>query len=193
MKPPFPTVAVLLAAGGGTRFEAATGTHKLLADLRGRPVHRHAVDSALESGLDVVVVTGAVDLDLPPAVHRAHNPGWATGQAGSLQIGIAIATSLGAEAVVVGLADQPFVPADAWRTIASAHPEWSIVVASYDGRRGPTPVRLHRSIWSLLPLTGDEGARTLIRTRSELVHELSCAGSADDIDTLEDLQRWTSS
>ncbi len=60
---PVTTTAVLLAAGGGTRF--AGPTHKLLAMLDGRPVFRQALDHLVEAGFDdVVVVTGAAQLDI---------------------------------------------------------------------------------------------------------------------------------
>lgn len=195
-----PLAVVILAAGGGTRFSAtrpdgaADPGHKLLADLGGRAVVAHAIAHAVEAAVGpVVVVTGAVPIELPPGVIEAHHAGWALGQAGSLHRGLAVAESLGARAVVVGLGDQPGVPAAAWQLVALAPPEWQLVVASYDGRRGPNPVRLPRSLWAEVPTTGDEGARSLLRRHSELVHEVPCPGSAHDIDTLEDLQRWTSS
>ena len=187
------TVAVLLAAGGGTRF--AGSTHKLLALLQGRPVVDHALDHVVDSGVGpVIVVTGAVELDdLPPSVTVVHNAQWQRGQATSIALGLAAAGDMGADAAVLGLGDQPFITAEAWRLIATARPEHRIVLASYDGRRGPHPVRLHRSLWAVLPATGDDGARTLIRQHPALVHEVPCPGSAADIDTLEDLHRWTSS
>jgi len=195
-RPSLPTVevvAVLLAAGGGTRFTGSS--HKLMADLDGTPVHRRALDAVVAADIGpIVVVTGAADLDLPPDVVVVHNAEWAQGQARSLRAGLATATEIAAvDAVVIGLADQPFIPAEAWRAVASAPAEWPIVVATYDGRRGPNPVRLHRSMWSQLPTDGDEGARHLIRENPQLVCEVPCGGSAVDIDTLEDLKRWTSS
>ena len=187
-----PIVAIVLAAGAGTRF--LTPAHKLLADLGGRTVVAHAIEHALAADIGpVVVVTGAVPIDLPDGVIEAHHPDWALGQAGSLWRGLDVATAMGADAVVVGLGDQPGIPPEAWRRVAAAPPEWHIVVASYDGHRGPNPVRLPRSLWAEVPVAGDEGARSLMRQRPELVHEVACPGSAHDIDTLEDLQRWTSS
>lgn len=188
--------AVLLAAGGGTRF--AGPRHKLLAEIDGRAVFRRALDHVLAARANgavdrVIVVTGAVDLDIgDPTVTVVHNSGWQRGQAGSLQLGLAEAASGGAEFALVGLADQPFVPTAAWVTIARAESEQPIVVATYDGIRGPNPVRLHRSIWDQLPADGDEGARSLMRLHPEWIDEVACVGSAADIDTLEDLGQWTS-
>lgn len=187
-------VAVLLAAGGGTRF--AGSAHKLLAPIGDRTVSTHALDHLRAAAVGpVVVVTGAVALDLPDDVVEVRNARWAEGQAGSLHAAFTAAVDLDpdVEAVVVGLADQPGVPAAAWRAVADAPPGWPVVVASYDGHRGPNPVRLLRSVWAEVPVTGDEGARPLMRARPHLVHEVPCPGTAHDIDTLEDLQRWTSS
>ncbi len=182
------TAALLLAAGGGSRFGGAE--HKLLARLRGRRVIDWALDAVLGAGFaDVIVVTGAVALDLPRGVHEVHHAGWADGQAGSLQAGLRAATALGAERVVVGLADQPFVEAACWRAVAVSRSR-PMGVATYAGVRG-NPVRLDASIWPLLPTSGDTGARALARLRPELVEEVPCSGSAADIDTLEDLRRWT--
>jgi CTP:molybdopterin cytidylyltransferase MocA len=187
------TSAVLLAAGGGSRF--AGSTHKLLAELDGVPVFRRALDHLLEAGFEhVVVVTGAVDLDISaPGIAVVHNPDWSQGQAGSLQLAIAAAIGHGSEFVVVGLADQPFIPAAAWRAVATSSSTAPIVVATYDGVRGPNPVRLSRSVWSHLPTQGDEGARPVMRLHPEWIDEVACLGSAADIDTLEDLGSWTNS
>ncbi|MEP7047048.1 MAG: nucleotidyltransferase family protein [Ilumatobacteraceae bacterium] len=183
--------AVLLAAGGASRFVGTT--HKLLALLDGAPVFRHSLDHATAAGFDqVIVVTGGIDFDIDePGVTTVHNDRWLQGQAGSLQLGIAAAARYNSEFVVVGLADQPFVPPSAWRAIATSPSTSPIVVATYDGVRGPNPVRLHRSVWSQLPIDGDEGARPLMRLHPEWIDEVACEGSAADIDTLEDLGSWT--
>lgn len=186
-----PCVAVLLAAGAGTRF--AGPEHKLLALIGGQPVWRLSLERAQGAGFDhVIVVTGALPLPLPPGVIEQRNPAWAQGQATSLAAGVAAARALGANTVTVGLADQPFITSAAWKAVADAPPDCRIVIASYDGEVGPNPVRLHESVWPLLPTTGDQGARTLISDHPEWVCRVACLGSVADIDTLEDLGRWKS-
>ncbi len=179
---------ILLAAGGGSRFHAPG--HKLLAELRGRPVVAHAVENMAASHLpSFAVVTGSVDLAgvLPPGVTVLHNASWADGQATSLATAVRWAAGAGLEAIIVGLGDQPGVPPSAWDAVAacSATP---IAVATYGGRRGH-PVRLHRSVWERLPVTGDRGARDLLAGSPELVTEVACDGDPGDVDTVEDLAR----
>lgn len=182
--------AVVLAAGGGSRFQG--DAHKLLVELRGRPLVSWAVEAALGGGLDeVVVVTGAVDLTgvLAAGVTVLRNDRWSDGIGSSLGVAIAAAEGAGHDAVVVGLGDQPFITAEAWRVVgrSTAAP---IVAATYDGKRR-NPVRLAAEVWPLLDTTADEGARSLMRRRPDLVGEVACPGTPADVDTLEDLAQWS--
>ncbi|MGK2949321.1 MAG: nucleotidyltransferase family protein, partial [Acidimicrobiales bacterium] len=186
-------LGVVLAAGEGRRFRASGGAMpKQRVEVDGRSLLRHAVDAALQAGLDeVVVVAGAVDLhDLVDDVTVLQNPRWAEGMATSLQAAVAHATAAGHAALVVGLADQPDVRADDWRAVAAAPDEPPIAVATYQGQRG-NPVRLAQAVWTQLPTTGDAGARQLIRGQPHLVREVPCPGAPDDVDTVEDLDRWS--
>lgn len=178
-----------MAAGAGSRF--AGDTPKLLAPLRGRPLVCWAIDHAVEAALDATfVVTGAADLSavIPPGVEEVPNPHWAEGQATSLQVAVRAADAAGHDAVVIALGDQPGIAAAAWQAVART--DAGIAIATYRGRRGH-PVRLDRSIWHLLPMSGDEGARVVMAARPDLVAEVACLGDPADIDTVEDLHRWT--
>jgi molybdenum cofactor cytidylyltransferase len=183
---------VVLAAGGGSRFAAGPdASHKLLAPWRGHALVWAAAAHALDASLSATwVVTGAVDLtgNIPPEVTVLHNPRWAEGQATSLQIAVEAARAARLDAIVVGLGDQPLVPPEAWSAVAAA--EAPIAVATYDGQRR-NPVRLAAAVWDLLPVTGDQGARVLIRQRPDLVQEVRCQGDPADIDTREDLLTWS--
>jgi len=188
--------AVVLAAGSGTRF--AGPLPKLLTPIDGEPMVVGAVRAALGAALaETIVVSGAVELrpaldaaGLSGRVTVVHNDRWADGQATSLAVAIAAADHADLDAVVVGLGDQPGIDSEAWRRVATADPDAAIVVATYAGRRR-NPVRLGRQIWPELPSEGDEGARVLLRRRPDLVVEVGCPGEPDDVDTLEDLERWS--
>jgi molybdenum cofactor cytidylyltransferase len=182
--------AIVLAAGAGTRF--SKDGRKLLAPVRGQPMVALAVAPAIAAGFDeVVVVTGAVDLsgDLPDEVTVLRNEIWDKGQATSLRVGLDWCARQGHDAVVVGLGDEPWLSDTAWRALAGESPT-PIAVATYNGRRGH-PVRLEATVWPLMPVSGDEGARTVMRGRPELVTEVPCEGDPRDIDTQEDLRRWS--
>nr|MDQ6947324.1 nucleotidyltransferase family protein [Actinomycetota bacterium] len=182
MTVPQTTAAVILAAGGGSRFAhgAAAPGHKLLAPWRGRALVTWAVEAALGADIGPLwVVTGAVDLTgvLPSEVSVLDNPAWEGGQATSLQVAVAEARTSDLAAIVVGLGDQPLLSIEAWRAVAKATSP--IAVATYEQRRR-NPVRLGREVWGDLPKTGDEGARVLIRQRPDLVREVACNGNPAD-------------
>ncbi|GAC1312305.1 MAG: nucleotidyltransferase family protein [Acidimicrobiales bacterium] len=204
---------VILAAGGGSRF--ADPTHKLLTEVDGRPLVSRALAAMVGAGLpELAIVTGAADLSglVPVGVTELVNPDWPRGQATSLAVAVAWARDRHLDAIVVGLGDQPGVVSEAWRAVAGVvseawravaggvseagrgvagvEPEMApIVVATYGGRRGH-PVRLDRSVWERLPVSGDRGAGVLMARFPELVAEVACDGDATDVDTVEDLDRW---
>jgi CTP:molybdopterin cytidylyltransferase MocA len=133
-----------------------------------------------------VALTGLLD-----GVTEVHNPDWSTGQRSSVLAAIEYAQEHGFESIVVGLGDQPFIPADAWQAVAET--DSPIVIATYDGVRG-NPVKLSSTVWELFRSTEgdpDTGARDLIRLHPELVREVACKGNSADIDTTEDLSTWT--
>jgi len=195
-------VPILLAGGAGSRFRDVG--HKLAAALPedgkrpGETVFERTLASAVAAGIGrVIVVTGRLDAHDLGIVDRididvADNPDWAGGQMTSVHAGISAASSVGAEIVVIGLADQPGIESSSWRAVAEAARSGArIAVATYDGKRA-NPVALHHDIWDLLATTGDEGARGLMRLRPDLVVEVPCTGSPKDVDTVEDLKRWQS-
>jgi molybdenum cofactor cytidylyltransferase len=185
------TLGVLLAAGSGSRF--VEKSHKLLAPLRGQPVIAHSLASLRSAALgEVVVVTGAVDLSAHlEGLTALQNPDWATGQRSSVLCALDYAEEHSYDAVVIGLADQPFIESSAWQAVAAS--DARIAVATYDGIRG-NPVRLDRSVWNLFRATPgepDAGARALMHMHPELVREVACKGISADIDTTGDLTQWT--
>ena len=181
--------AVVLAAGAGSRF--AGPDHKLLAPFRGRPVLAWVLDAVDAAGFDqTYVISGAADVSglVGPQHTLLVNQRWEAGQATSLALALDVADSAGHTAIVVGLGDQPLVPATAWRSVGAA--AGPIVTATFDGVRRP-PVKLEASVWAEIDREGDFGARELLRRRPELVSEIPCLGNPVDIDTVEDLRQWS--
>lgn len=195
VRPPHPDrrlVGVLLAGGSGSRF--AGPTHKLVSDFRGRPLIEWGVSAIRAAGLEPWVVWGfladqAPDLGADVVVLR--NDNWRDGMATTLTVAIDRARAEGLCSITVGPADQPMIPAEAWRRVASSSSDAPVVVATYEGVRA-NPVRLDERVWDLLPRTGDRGARALIEARKDLVAQVACPGTPSDIDTLEDLRKWNS-
>ena len=190
------TVAgVLLAAGEGSRL----GRPKALVELGGQTLAERGVQLLRAGGADpILLVTGAVQVTPVPLdrILTVYNERWRTGMGSSLRAALLALTEAGPSevgAVVVALADQPLVGADAVaRLIAAYRGGASVAVAAYEGRPR-NPVLLAREHWPevIATATGDQGARAFLRARADLVTLIECGdtGSPDDIDTAEDLER----
>jgi molybdenum cofactor cytidylyltransferase len=183
-----PIGVVLLAAGGGSRFGGSH--HKLLTSVAGKTVFEWALHSALEANIGpVAVVWGSVELpryEGSEAVTYLYNESWASGMASSVHRALQWANDCGLQSVVIGLGDQPCVPPSAWTAVANSNSP--LAVATYAGVRA-NPVKLHAEFFALVPQTGDEGARSLLRSHPELVAEVPCTGSGIDVDLVEDIER----
>ena len=185
--------AVLLAAGSGSRF----GGRKLLAPYRGRPLIESSLANLAQAPVDETVVVVGDDAKMlravcePFGVRVVDNPDWEQGQSTSVRAGL---LALGPEvrAAVVLLADQPLVGAGAVeRLVAAFEGGARVAVATYDAKRR-NPVLFSRAVWPLLleELSGDEGARAVLRRHPDLLTEVPCDGVGDpaDVDTAEDLR-----
>jgi len=179
---------LLLAAGEGSRL----GRPKALVELGGQTLAVRGVALLRDGGTDpILVVTGAVPLDLPGVV-IVHNPLWRTGIGSSLRAGLARLPS-DARAVVIALADQPLVGAESVRRLIAAYRAGApVAVACYQGQPR-NPVLIAAEHWSeaSAAAVGDAGARAFLRARPELVTRVECGdtGRPDDLDTEEDLRR----
>jgi molybdenum cofactor cytidylyltransferase len=186
-------VAIVLAAGAGTRF----GSAKQLAPLNGRPLLQHPLDALASAGIDdVVVVLGEDAAAIEAAIawrgeRRRVNPRPGDGLASSLRVGLdAAAEDPAAEAVLVVLGDQPSIRPDVLRAVVAAAEatDRPIVRPRYAADGAPNPVLVRREAWALAAgLDGDRGLGPLIARHPDLVHELPVEGSIPDVDTPADL------
>lgn len=179
---------LLLAAGSGSRFTGPE--HKLLTIVEGKTIVEWALEHALDAHIGpVAVVYGAIELPRPPSASNVdfiRNPEWHLGMASSVQCGLQWAAERGLQSVVIGLGDQPCIPPSAW--IAVAQTRSPLAVATYQGIRA-NPVKIAAEFFSLIPTSGDVGARLLLQSHPELVTEVPCSGSGIDVDRVEDIDR----
>lgn len=190
---PSDVAGVVLAAGAGKRF----GGFKPLARLRGQTLLGHAVQALREAGCwHVLVITNPGWPAIPTGAGDAElldNPDWAEGMGSSLRRALRDATVTQVPAAVLMLADTPSITAACVsRVIAAAPGPSALVQASYRGRRGH-PVLLGREHYAGVAelAVGDVGARPYLAANATALTLVECAdiGSAEDVDTVEDLRR----
>ncbi len=193
-----PFSVVLLAAGGSRRL----GSPKQLVEHEGTPLLFRAIRTALDSGaLEVIVVLGSeasfirqriesIQI-LDERVKFLENEDWTEGMGGSIRVGVqgVSATSL---AIVLMVCDQPHLRSTVLKALVGALSDAVLIAAcSYGGRPG-SPCCFDRALASeLLQLTGDQGARDLIRDPHRNVALVPFDDGSFDIDTPEDLIRLT--
>ena len=180
------TVLVLLAAGRSSRYPDG---NKLEQEFLGRPVGLH-VAVALEDVpfLDRIAVVDGCTLDYSAHNFRViHNEDQAAGLSHSVKLGVAEAKRLGAEAVLIALADMPRVTVAHIYRMLDAADSADAVVASSDGHSPKPPALFARERFDfLMNLEGDAGARAMVRAGR---HVVTTPAELIDIDTPEDLAR----
>ena len=175
---------VLLAAGNARRF----GSDKLMADLDGAPLGVRAARALL--GIPAGAHFAVCQPKAAIAPHyaelgytRVENPNADLGLSASLHLAVAAAAKTQAQALLIALADMPFiVAAHIEALIAACEGE---IIASSDGAQAMPPAIFPRATWPLLLDTqGDAGARHIL---SQARSFAAPNGSLRDIDTPDDL------
>jgi molybdenum cofactor cytidylyltransferase len=177
----------LLAAGESRRWGA---DNKLLASVDGKPMVRRTAEAILKSAVrPVLVVTGHEAVHIQAAlaglnVSFHHAPDFAEGMSASLKAGVA-AVPEECSGVLICLGDITFVHPDTLDRLANAHVGQAALFPTYQGKRG-NPVLLARSLFvDIMRLSGDEGARILLRAIPDRIGELA----VDDPGVLRDVDR----
>lgn len=187
---------VVLAAGAARRMRGAA---KQLASFEDKTFLRRATETALESQASQVVVvlgayfaeTSAEIEDLP--VIAAHNEIYEKGLSSSVVCGLKtlLAANENLRAVVITLADQPFVTAENIDSLIAAFERAGspLAAAAYNSTVG-VPALFSRELFTeLLQIEGDKGAKELIARHRGSAVVVSLPEAAIDIDTPEDFAR----
>lgn len=168
----------MLAAGAGVRY----GSPKAPVAVDGERLVDRSVRLLREAGCaPVIVVLGAWIGDVPHA-EVVINEDWQEGMGSSLRAGLSALGGTDASAALVTLVDLPGLTSLAIRAVCEH--EGGLVAATYDGSRGH-PVKFPRVLWEdvIANTRGDEGARTFLRDRTDLVLvEVGHLARGDDMD-----------
>jgi CTP:molybdopterin cytidylyltransferase MocA len=176
------TAAVILAAGASIRL----GQPKQLVEIAGETLLGRAVQVAHEAGCSPVVVVLGADAQWIRTrcslgdAHMVINPDWPEGMASSVRAGVAAAAS--ADGVVLMTCDQPTLNAEHIQALAASG---EVSASAYAGLRGVPAYFPAASFPALLQLTGDSGARDLLKQ----ARTIDLPGGELDIDTPADLAR----
>jgi len=186
-----PIAALILAAGASRRF----GSDKRLYDVGGKPLLAHTLARYCEvfEKVGVTLRPGEREIEglvtaagaLPIKAPDAH-----LGQGRSLAHGVAALAD--SDGLVIGLGDMPFVQAKTLVAIANALGGAAQIIRPRCNGQPGNPIGFAPSMFDALTrISGDQGARDLLRSHPELVAhvELDDVGVLRDVDRARDLQR----
>ncbi|MEC4175511.1 nucleotidyltransferase family protein [Adlercreutzia sp. R21] len=196
-----PKICVAVLAGGASR---RMGAPKLLAAFARSTLVDRALDAALDCAADeVCLVTGAYHDALVAHVGKRPDGGdvavvrnrrWCEGQASSVRAAVRHAQGRSCTAVVLLVADQPFVRTGHLNALMAEYGRGhaQAYLSANDRHRG-NPCLFDRVVFEdLLSLKGDEGARVLFRSRRDIAARQVHFDEPylfEDVDTPADLAR----
>lgn len=185
-------VAILLAAGAGSRF----GGGKLLHPLEdGVAIAAHAARNLIAAGLSVTAVVRPGDF---PVAELLEQEGCAVTVCADAALGMGVSLAHGVSVTrdaggwIVALADMPRIRPDTIRRVAQALAGGAEIVApAYQGDRGHPVAFGTRFLHELQMLGGDSGARAVVQRNQALVRiiDVDDPGVLLDIDRRSDLVR----
>jgi molybdenum cofactor cytidylyltransferase len=183
---------LILAAGASTRL----GRPKQLLKAQGKPLLEKATEAALEARLDgVYVVLGARYEEIKTSIRHLpaqliRNEQWQDGIGSSLSSGIrAIRTSNNYDAVLIMLSDQLHVNGTHLSALVNTYLKSShkAIVATTYGHQTGVPALFDQFYFPQLEnLSGDTGAKKVIRQHMDRVLSVNFEQASIDIDTPED-------
>ena len=190
------TGVILLAAGSSSRL----GRPKQLINYQGKTLIQNSIEAAQHSAADDLIVvlgsnsdliqTGIESKEVSVLVH-AH---WEDGMSSSMQCGLRhLIESSQVNQVILMLCDQPYVSQgllDQLMLDKKASGK-GIVACSYAGTVGVPALFDQKYFPELLALKGTEGAKKVILTHQADTFLVDFPLGAVDLDTEEDVQKFT--
>ncbi len=182
---------LILAAGKSSRMG---DDNKLMMPFQGKPMLSHVVDAAQSSNLfHVGVVVGYQSKTikrfiLNQNVQYIENNNWETGMASSLVAGIGKLSQIDGYLIMLG--DMPLITPDLINKIIDYGADDKIIVPIKNGKQG-NPVFFGSDFREdLMALSGDVGAKKVIKENQSSVVEIEIQSNAifKDFDTRDSLK-----
>ncbi len=181
-----------MAAGGSSRLDSPKQLLRWGDDL----LVNYVVKIALTAGIGpVILVLGSRREEIQKVLQIKeitvlHNPDWQCGMSSSIKAGVA---SLGedVDAALIMLVDQPFVSVELLRLLAGkiAEDDYEIAAPRVADRQC-NPVIFRRSLFpEIMQISGDRGAKALIKSRRVGWVDWPDERLALDIDSKDDYQK----
>ncbi len=189
------TAIVILAAGNSSRL----GRPKQLLKYKESNLLKNTISEALNTlNSFVLVVTGADNQNIEKELNSSQiltrfNEDWETGMASSIVKGLNELLQLNpdCEQCIFAVCDQPFVTSSIFENLINEYhkTEKGIIASAYSETLG-TPVLFHKKYFKeLLELSGQEGAKKIIKKYSDDVVSVDFKKGNIDIDTEEDYNK----
>lgn len=185
------TSIIILAAGQSSRF----GSPKQLLHYKSKPLLQYTLDTAKKLPFDVFCVLGAYPDEINREVDFSetvvvNNENWSEGLSSSIKCGLGavLQTHPETEAIILVLCDQPFLTTDILSQIIENyhHTGQPIIHCLYGDTSGP-PTLFHKSLFPyLMELSGNQGAKKVVKMFPEKVAYVDFPKGKFDIDTQED-------
>lgn len=188
------TGVIVLAAGSSSRL----GEPKQLVEFRKQPLLQKVIEECdpLEFSSGVIVL-GAKAEDIeqeidPGPFTFVTNESWREGIASSIRKGVeaTLKKNPGTGHLLFLLSDQPFVNTEVIRQLLTTHGEGAgdkeITASSYKGEIGVPAIFSKTMFPLLLELSGDQGAKKIMKQHPARVAEVPFEMGQFDVDTPED-------
>jgi molybdenum cofactor cytidylyltransferase len=186
---------IILAAGGSSRL----GQAKQLLQFRGKTLIKTAVETALQTKCpNIVVILGANSEvirdeinDYPIKIIANNN--WQSGMASSIRVGLnsLLTDNANLNSIIIMLGDQPLIKSEQIELLIKRFRKTKkhIIAAEYKNIVGVPALFSNDLFDELKSLSGDKGARMLIKRHFERVERVAIPEAEFDVDTFEDFQK----
>ncbi len=182
--------AILLAAGQSKRM---AGENKLIKEIEGIPLIKHAVKNILESYVDELIIILGYQKKIVEKligdnvkIKFIFNKDFRNGMASSIRMGLNLLSEK-TEAFFICLGDMPMVNKDIYNQIIKSKNNKEIIVPTYKGKQGNSVLFDKSMKKKIMNISGDIGAKKILELNKDkiLYLEINDQGVTKGFDTKE--------